>query len=283
MYNTIKKYIPASLRSLLKPLYQKWSLRNFTAPEIVVVRDDSAQFAIALDRQNGAVDEYIFIHRNWEPQVGRVLHEHLAAGGVFVDVGANIGYFSLLAAAIVSESGKVVAFEPLPQLVKQIRRSAAENNYHWLQVIPKALGDTPGAMQLSVAVGNIGGSSLAAPERAGARLEVEVSTLDTELADLERIDVMKIDVEGFEYEMLLGAQAVLTRCRPVLVLEFSPSFYDKRSESMGREILLSLIHLGYTCTILQTKTTSSDVDELLQLIAGNQVDLLCTIAEEEKE
>ena len=138
MYNTVKKYIPASVRSVLKPLYQAWALRNFTEPEIVVVRDGSAEFSIALDRQNGAVDEYIFMHRNWEPQVGKVLHQQLATGGVFVDVGANIGYFSLLASSLVGESGKVVAFEPLPQLVNQIRRSAAENDYRWLQVVPKA-------------------------------------------------------------------------------------------------------------------------------------------------
>ena len=138
-------------------------------------------------------------------------------------------------------------------------------------------------MQLAVADGNIGGSSLVAPERTGARVDVEVSTLDTELSDFNQIDVMKIDVEGFEYEMLLGAQKVLERCRPVLVLEFSPSFYNERSETIGRDILQTLQNLGYALTILQTGVASDSIDELLELIAGKQVDLLCTISQEEKK
>ena len=282
-YLTIKNLIPIRLRSTFKPLYLLWNLRGFNGQQSVEVCDDDIQFFIHIDRNNGAVDEYIFIHRNWEVHVGAVLRSVLQPGGVFVDVGANIGYFSLLAASLVGESGRVVAFEPLPKLVQQIRRSADQNQFNWLHVVPKALGKIPGVMSLALAAGNIGGSSLVASQQSGNRVEVEVGTLNTELADFERIDLMKIDVEGFEYEMLVGAKEVLERYRPVLVLEFSPSFYAKRDESMGTDILLLLKKIGYTFMILQTKATSNDVDGLLSMIAGKQVDLLCTISKEEKK
>ncbi len=283
MYDKIKKRIPSPLRSLLKPWYQSWHFRTFIGRQLVPIYNDEVQFFLELDRKNGAVDEYIFIHRNWELQVGQVLHEQLQPGGVFVDVGANIGYFSLLAATLVGESGRVIAFEPLPRLVGQIRRSAVHNHYQWLKVVPKALGDVAGSMELVLSAHNIGGSSLVTPNRIGERVTVEVSTLDFELADLERIDVIKIDVEGFEYEMLQGAQQTLERCRPTLVLEFSPHFYKERSTTMETEILTLLRQLGYTFTILQTGKTADDIDTLLTLIKGEQVDLLCTITKEEKE
>jgi len=283
MYTTIKKFIPQSLRNLLKPFYQNFYLRSFTESRFVRVNEGGVQFSIEVNPQNGAVDEYIFIHRNWEPQVGRVLREQLQAGGVFVDVGANIGYFSLLAAALVGETGRVVSFEPLERLVSQIERSADQNSYSWLKVLPKALGNTLGVMELALAAKNIGGSSLVTPERDGQKVQVEVSTLDSELRDMGKIDLMKIDVEGFEYEMLLGAQQVLQRYLPAIVLEFSPHFYNQRSKTMGKDIIELLQAYGYNFTILQTNSQTSNVDELLRLINGQQVDLLCTVSEEEKE
>jgi len=282
MYNVIKKVIPSSLRLRLKPFYQKWNLRSFQKSKVVPVHAGLVSFKIELNPKNGAVDEYIFIHRNWEPQVGSVICRLLQPGDVFIDVGANIGYFSLLAANLVGKSGKVIAFEPLPPLVEQIKRSADVNVHNWLTVVPKALGDRPGCMELAISDINIGGSSLVSADSDKRTVSVDVSTLDAELAAVKKVDLIKVDVEGFEYEMLQGARQVLSDFKPAVILEFSPHFYKKRNSTMAKDIATLLQGYGYQFTILQTGEKINNVDQLLSVVGDKQVDLLCTILQKEK-
>ena len=81
--------IPARVRKFFKPYYLSWSLRKFKDNQIVKVVDGPIIFEIEIDPRNGAVDEYIFMHKNWEPYISEVIRRKLKIGDVFVDVGAN--------------------------------------------------------------------------------------------------------------------------------------------------------------------------------------------------
>jgi len=136
--------------------------------------------------------------------------------GVIVDVGANIGYVAALMASF-APSARIIAFEPLalcrPYLEQVARR------FPNIEVRPLAVGDAAGTAKF-LQRQSIDRSSLAGKGEAPVTdtIEVEVTTLDEALRNLP-VDLVKIDVEGFEPAVLRGARGVLTRDRPIVVYE----------------------------------------------------------------
>jgi FkbM family methyltransferase len=158
----------------------------------------------------------------YEPKTTAYFAEVLGPGRVFVDIGANHGYFSVLAAALVGEGGRVVAFEPNPRIFRQLRTHVGLNGFDdRVTLLPSALADAPGEARLFVSqdVGNSGLSSLtpASEHLASGSLSeahtvsVPVDTFDRWFASsgLSRVDLMKIDVEGAEALVLQGMSAAL--------------------------------------------------------------------------
>lgn len=158
----------------------------------------------------------------YEPETSAYLARSLGPGQVFVDIGANHGYFSILAAALVGENGRVVAFEPNPRVFRQLQAHVALNHFdNRVTLVASALADAPGEAKLYVSQDdwNSGLSSLtpAASALEGGSLSeshtvvVCVDTFDKWLASsgLDRIDLMKIDVEGAEHKVLAGMSAAL--------------------------------------------------------------------------
>lgn len=172
----------------------------------------------------------------FEPHVTRLIKTLLRPGMTVVDVGANIGYYSLLAARLVGEQGAVWAFEPAPSLADLLTRSIAENGYEGrVHVIPAAVGDVSGAATLHVNVAEPFLSSLydETPENSrGGRahdgrielVEVRRTTLDDWAAahGWPAVDLVKIDIEGGEKPALEG-MAELSRRNPhlKLIIEFN--------------------------------------------------------------
>lgn len=277
VYLTIKKIFPRQFRLFFKPFYLKWKLRNFNKPQIIKIKNYN--FSIWLDPANRAVDEYIFIHRNWETRIGAVIEKHLSEGAVFVDAGANIGYFSLQAASVVGSTGAVVAFEPIARVAQQITKSASVNQFNNITVRPVALGSQPGTLTLSLMSGNIGGSSLVKDIPGSKKEIVEVTTLDIELSNQTRVDVIKIDVEGYELEVLQGAKRVLDIHRPVLVMEFSPSVYEKRDSGNAKSILELLQSYEYTISDIERGVVVDNIDVYLKELGREQTNLLAVANE----
>lgn len=138
-------------------------------------------------------------------------------GGTYVDVGANIGLASLLISEL-APSAKVIAFEPIPKtfeyLVENIRRNGCEAKISAHRV---AVGRQSGSIRFSQednsAINHI------TSEEGG--VEVPLTSIDTFFRKGPDIDFLKIDVEGFEDQVLEGARASLFRCRPIVFLEFN--------------------------------------------------------------
>jgi FkbM family methyltransferase len=166
----------------------------------------------------------------WEPHVTAAVRSLLRPGDVFVDVGANIGYFTLLGARLVGTGGRVHALEPaaLPyeELVANVERNGLAN------VVPErvAAGATSGEGTLREVVegGNIGASSLRSdPERGwgvvrAVPLTVPLRTLAdvVPVADWPRLRLVKIDVEGYETEVLTGLEPIMAAGnRPAVAVE----------------------------------------------------------------
>lgn len=253
-------------------MYLRWSLRSFTEPMAITVKKYG--FQIQLDPRNAAVDEYVYMHKNWEPHIATAILAHLDEGSVFIDAGANIGYFSLLAASRIGQTGKVVAFEPIQRLVEQIETSIALNDFTTIDVRNMALGATKSELVLAIVPGNVGGSSLVKHNESGITETVSVVPLDDAIPDLDRVDVIKIDVEGYEYELLQGAQRVITTHHPVIVIEFSPNLYATRIPAHGSAILEFMRKHGYTIYDLEQHVVVDDVQSYLDTLGCTQTNLI---------
>lgn len=168
-----------------------------------------------------------------EIPVQEAIVANLSEGGVFLDVGANVGFFSLVAARVVGPSGTVVAFEPVPENASAAERNAALNSFARVRVVQAAVGAAPGRMTLHV-TRHPGGAALASsaapPDRVNS-IEVEVVSLDAafESGRVPPPDLVKIDVEGAELDVLRGMSGLAARCGPSILCEFDgPSAADVR-------------------------------------------------------
>lgn len=169
------------------------------------------------------------INRGWlyEPETTRFLWNWLRPGDTFIDVGANAGYFSAMAASIVGRAGRVHAFEPNPQVSRLLDRTVERNGYQErMRVNPLAVTDRAGSVQLWCRPDGRATDDATTVQQAGrVPVQVDSITLDAycKQAGVERIRLIKIDVEGAELDVFRGASHVLTTIRPdAFVIEFAP-------------------------------------------------------------
>lgn len=130
------------------------------------------------------------------------LREYAPKGGVFVDVGANVGTYAVALAKHVGPSGRVIAIEPLPQAGARLAFNASASQLTNLTLVKGAAGDTDGTLKIETDGGNLGASHVSAT----GDVEVPSYRLLTILNDnaITHIDALKIDVEGYEDRVLTG-------------------------------------------------------------------------------
>lgn len=155
-----------------------------------------------------------------------VARRYLQPGATALDVGANIGALTVPLAALVGPAGRVVAFEPQRVLFQLLCANLALNGHRNVQALNAAAGIAPGVLDVPAfdyqSEGNFGGINLTGefnPAQAIARPPERVPVRPLDELGLERLDFLKIDVEGMENQVLLGAVHTLERCRPTILLE----------------------------------------------------------------
>lgn len=158
-----------------------------------------------------------------ELPVQEAIAARLRPGSVFYDVGANVGFFTLLAGRIVGPTGRVESFEAVPANAGCVTRNAARNDLGQVGVHAVAVGRAAGVATLHLAV-HPGGAVLAsagAPPDAAGTIEVPVVVLDelVETGALPPPDLVKIDVEGAEEDVLAGLRRTIERHHPALLIE----------------------------------------------------------------
>lgn len=235
---------------------------------------NNIRFNILLSHTNGTVDDNIHQHGIWDEYVLNVLKRYLKRESVFVDVGANIGFFSLYASNICN---KVIAFEPVSVLHNQFTSSITKNGIKNIDLRMKACGARSSHMKIELMRGNMGASSFV--RNSGNVYEskiVEVVTLDSCIGN-QVIDLIKIDVEGFEPEVFNGAKKIIRRCKPIIVFEFSPILYEDRQCGLSLELLELLDGFGYDIFDTKSYTNVRDKDNFIKelMIKSAQSDLLC--------
>ncbi|MDX1348779.1 MAG: FkbM family methyltransferase [Putridiphycobacter sp.] len=165
------------------------------------------------------IENVIYNRGVYEQGTVGVLKKFLKTGDTFVDAGANIGFLSLLAAEIVGPTGNVHAFEPYPATVEILEQNKALNNYSQIEIHSFALGNESGQQTIFTENENRGGASIV-NHSDGNGLMINVERLDTVEIN-SKVNVLKIDVEGYEFEVLKGAEQIIKTDRPYLIVEYS--------------------------------------------------------------
>jgi FkbM family methyltransferase len=173
----------------------------------------------------------------------------LPAGGVFLDLGANEGYFTVVAAR---RCGRVIAVEPQQRLLSVIEANLRLNGLANVRLLNLAVSDRPGEAILHLTPSiNSGASGLHRSVKYSLPTQsVATRTLEQVFAaeELSRVDLMKVDIEGFEYEALLGSPRIFAERRVrALALELHPSILASRGKD-ARDIVAMLETAGYVAT-----------------------------------
>jgi FkbM family methyltransferase len=206
------------------------------------------------------IQRYLYLFHVWEPTISALLRAHLRPGDVVVDVGANIGYYTLMAAQAVGDTGHVVAFEPSPtvraQLVGNIERNHLADR---ITVHGVAAGSEPGRLTIFLAPqGNLGQTSTRPSEGFAAEAEVDVRRVDDCVpAGLRpRVRFLKVDTEGDELAAVLGARGLLAEMPDgaMVLIEVDQPRMRERGADAG-EIFALMSELGY-----QAHTIANDYE-----------------------
>lgn len=239
-------------------------LRRLAPPAELVYRDADGHIRTVDLRDH--MESLVFVGRHRLP---RAVADMVRPGDWAVDVGANVGSVAGQLCPRVGRDGLVWAVEPLPRNVERLRALAEANGLHQLEVLPYALGARRGMATIRLGgEGASGYSSFTASWICNGSLDVPTERLDdlTAAVDHERpLRLVKLDVEGFEREVLAGAEATLRRWRPLVYCEFNDIILTDAGSSSA-ELLQCFRELGYSVAPAWQRAG--------QRLAGRNVDLL---------
>lgn len=215
-------------------LAQRWWWRRRPGHRVLPQRlADGTRLALDLGDRTQAL---AYLTRRYSEELVRQIVAALPPGGLFLDAGANAGLVTFQVAHRRPDA-RVVAFEPNPAAVAAWRRNRALCASRSVELEASALGDAHGTVTLQAPATDLGAGLVAA---GGEGIAVPVTTLDAACArrGIERVDVLKLDVEGYEPEALAGARGLLTaRAVRTLLVELNDGHFARRGSS--REALIA--------------------------------------------
>lgn len=265
------------LRHLLAPLLRR-SVSAVYEGRIVERDFHGYRIRFRVRPASSDIDYRIVVRKGHEPSVAEAILHHLKAGGSFLDIGANVGFFSVLASKHVGTEGQVVAFEPVAELAERALDNLVLNGANNTRLHRFACGSSPGKGVVHVDRENLGYSSLL---RDVGHLDEVVEIVRVDDLVSSSIDVAKIDVEGYEYEVLMGMQTTIDRDLPILVIEFTPSFLEQHSPGESYR-LLNYLAGRYRMSELSVKRKApspgfiEDIHAYISEVGLGQSVLLCT-------
>jgi FkbM family methyltransferase len=186
----------------------------------------------------------------------RLFQKVLKPGDVFLDAGAHVGYYSLIASQIVSHAGSVHAFEPMPWNVSRLQQTIKMNNISNIAVNQVAVGSREDTIQLYYqGTNNMQGASMIPSIRRESALDVAQITLDEYVRSsaIDHVALIKLDIEGAEPHALLGMKDLISRTdAPHIMCEIAPHFLEPQGLN-SLDITRHLADHGYNCYRIDTK------------------------------
>jgi FkbM family methyltransferase len=226
-----------------------------------------------------AITAHLLMHGVWEGGQTKLFKESVRSGMVIVDIGAHIGYYTLLAASLTGEEGKVFAFEPEPSNYAFLVKNIEANGYNNVIPVKKAVADRAGRRKLFLDKRESGEHSLVADKGKRRVILVDSVTLDDFFDKDYTFDVIKMDIEGAEMAALLGMSKVIARSpKMVIFTEFCPRFLERAGFSPAA-YLDELRRHGFKIHIIdelrQRLEVVQDTAEAARKLKAKGINLLC--------
>ena len=184
----------------------------------------------------------------FEPSTTELVRKIVKPGMTVMDVGANLGYYTLIFADQVGHSGKVIAFEPVKRYYKQLLWHVEANGFdNCVKAFDYGLSDK--TQKVRIAFGNNTSATLhwVSSDQLTGYEQIQLHSLDKIVSQLmiERIDLIKIDIDGHEPFFFRGAKNVVLKHHPILLVEFAQLNLDRTNEDV-RILKTTIENLGYT-------------------------------------
>jgi FkbM family methyltransferase len=197
--------------------------------------------------QDRFVSQRLREHGIWEPYETSLVLTLLRPGDVFIDVGANLGYYSVVAASVVGAQGAVFAFEPDPHNCRLLRANVELNGLEdRISVVEAALSDATGAGELFLSVDNLGDHQVYAGTESRSSVPIDLVQGGEYLAGrVQRMDLLKVDTQGAEFQVMTGLMPLLASLAqpPRIIIELTPHSLREAGAS-GRALVELLATLG---------------------------------------
>lgn len=227
-----------------------------------------------LDLREG-IDFSIWLFGFFEPETVACYSRIIKSGDTVLDVGANIGAHTLPIAKLVGEKGRVLAFEPTDYAFSKLQKNVAANvgfaervRCLQLMLVDKVENSVPPPLYSSWPLAQEDGLHAAHLGKLMSTANAKATTLDAVLESIEpgRVSCIKLDIDGFECQMLRGASKLLDRWHPTIVMELAPYVLEEQGSSV-EELLSILVGHGYSLFTLDGNTViSTNPQQIRQLI-----------------
>lgn len=228
----------------------------YLGPDIALTRLATGHL-IYVDPLDEGVSAHLIVHGFWEAGVQVVVQSLVRPGARVIDVGANVGYYTLLLAQAVGPEGTLVALEPNARMVGLVQRSLAFNGYGWVRLLPAAAADRSGTLSFMTSRRwGASGHTLVPESFIGDDGEItEVKAVRLDDLGLDSVDLIRIDAEGSEPLVLRGATRLLQNPDIVVCMEWS--VVQMRSRVSVPEFIDWLIGLGFRFWKIEPNATLS--------------------------
>lgn len=270
--------------------------------EVEVILDTDLEISIGKNSyfitgsaNDRSIIEPIKINKTYEPETLKLINKILPHGGTFVDVGANIGVLSVFAALKVGNTGKVLSIEASPTNFKYLKDNAKLNNCPNIISVNMGVWDEIATLDLKYIPDLAGCSFFSIPEidleemqkvhRLNSSIAVQkvnCDTLDSIIADneIDKIDLMKIDVEGAELKALLGGEKTIKKFRPKILMELNPHTLKKFFEIELHDVYDQLKSFGYSIKLICDNgdlMVINNIEQLQEIFSNSKgwEDVLC--------
>lgn len=254
-----------------------WKYKITKKGKVVITTIDGITYSLDLGE---VIDSFIYYSGCFEPMTTAFINKNIEEGMTVLDIGANIGCHTLRFAKLVGESGRVIAFEPTSWAFSRLRRNTELNDFSNITLEKLAVSDTSQKLltcfpsSFTVETGGLPGPTYAE--------EVTFITLDEYISEnnMNRVDLIKIDVDGYEYKVIHGGLRTIARFKPIMIVEFGKNTLKRYGDNL-QDLIDLLSSLGYSFYSDKDLRKYKNKEELFNAVPeeGEIINVICRVVD----
>jgi FkbM family methyltransferase len=213
-----------------------------------IVDNDVSIFVDLFER----IQSYMYFIGEYERYETKKFTSAIESGDVILDLGANIGYFSMIASKRLGKEGHVYAFEASPKIYELLCKNCSLSQINNITPLRLAVADRESVLSFKLPQNLQEQGSGSLSSNGTGDIEVQAITIDgfIQKEKLSRLDSIKMDIEGAELKAFFGMKETICRYQPKIIFEFSPARYEERDISEFKSLVELMSELGYMFQIL---------------------------------